>query len=751
MESRAVSHEEYVDVLLPLAAPGVFTYILPARFAGVGVGSRVSVAFGRGASKQYTGIVVRRHAAKPDAALRLREVDDAPREAPLVTPRQLDLWRWISRYYLCQPGEVMKAALPAGLKPESETMLCLRDKEEALRQAQAGQLAPAEQAIVVALTTARAQRIEQLAKNLGLRSILPAVRRLIEAGLVQTAEKMKRGAGTRVALDAGTEADAPQVKALGAEQQRGLTEVLSAFKEKNVCLLHGVTASGKTEIYIHLIQRELAAGRQVLYLLPEIALTTQITARLHRALGAALGVYHSRLTDAQRSALWRKQLSAEAYPVILGVRSAVLLPFQRLGLVIIDEEHEGSFKQHDPAPRYNARDVATVLAAQCGAKTLLGTATPALETYYNAAVRGKYGLVTLTKRYGGAQLPEVVVEDVSELRRKKEMVSLFSPRLREAMQAALGRGEQVILFQNRRGFSPVITCRACGWTPRCTACDVSLTYHREANQLVCHYCGAHYPLPRACPACEGTALRDIGYGTERVEDEVHQLFPAARLARLDLDSTRSRAAYEKIIDDFAAQRTNILIGTQMVTKGLDFGGVSVVGILSADQMISQPDFRAYERAFQMMAQVAGRAGRRGRRGLVVLQTRQPDLPVVQQVVANNYAAMFSEQLSERRAFRYPPFYRVVAIGFKHSNEAVCQRAADTFAAWLRPHFGGDLLGPDRPAVARVQRLHLRQLVLKVSTEYPAEGVRATLRAAADALWRIEAFRSVRLVFDVDPL
>lgn len=817
------AERQLVDVVLPLALPGAYTYRLPETLAGrVEVGSRVVVQFGP--RKYYSAIVVRRPGTPPAEGVELKEVEEVVDEAPLLLPEQLRLWRWMAHYYLCTPGEVMKSALPAGLKLESEMLV---EADDGADEETVTRLTGRAAQVMALLRGEKAVSASVLEKRTGAgAALLPLLRRLMEAGAVKVHKAMGRTlrprTETHVALADSLVAEAAQHAALdalrtaprqeqvlallieegemarsalrrriegadgaltalrrkgyvtlrevavdrlparqadpdacrrplSAQQRQAADAIAACWREKEVCLLHGVTSSGKTEIYIHLIEQALKEGRQVLYLLPEIALTTQITARLGRVFGERMGVYHSRLPDGERAELWQRQLTGRAFPLILGARSALFLPYRRLGLVIVDEEHETSYKQQEPAPRYNARDTAIVLAAQYGAKVLLGTATPAVETYYNATVAGKYGYVSLTARYGEVLLPEIVVEDVKELRRKKLMKSPLSPRLIEEVRQALAQGQQAILFQNRRGYAPILECRTCGWTPRCTACDVSLTFHQQSHRLVCHYCGASYEVPRQCPCCEETDLRDIGYGTEKVEEAVKTLFPEARVARMDLDTTRSRTAYERIISDFQRGDTDLLIGTQMVTKGLDFDRVRVVGILSADQMLSQPNFRAYERAYQMMAQVAGRAGRRGSRGIVILQTRQPQLPVIRQVVDNDYAALFGCQLVERDAFRYPPFFRIIDIYLKHRREDICAHAAEQFAALLRPHFGNDLLGPDRPAVGRIQSLHIRKLVLKLAPVLPAAGVRRTLLAARAVLLAQPAYRSVSLYFDADPL
>jgi primosomal protein N' (replication factor Y) len=536
---------------------------------------------------------------------------------------------------------------------------------------------------------------------------------------------------------------------LNAAQQTAFASIHDVFREKDVCLLHGVTSSGKTEIYIHLITEALETGRQVLYLLPEIALTTQITARLKRIFGERIGIYHSKFTDAQRVEIWQKQLGEQPYDIILGVRSSVFLPFQRLGLVIVDEEHENSYKQQDPAPRYHARSAAIMLAARFGAKVLLGTATPSVESYYNARI-GKYGLVELKERYQDIRLPQIEVVDVQDLKRRLLMTDPFSPRLLEEMRAALDRHEQVILFQNRRGFAPMIECNTCGWVPRCNSCDVSLTYHKGLHQLTCHYCGHTYAVPSVCPACNGTELENRGFGTERIEDDVKALFPEARVARMDLDTTRSRTAYERIISDFQNGDTDILIGTQMVSKGLDFERVSVVGILNADTLLNYPDFRSYERAFQLMAQVAGRAGRKHKQGLVILQTRSPQLPVVQQVVTNDYEQLYLDQIAERQLFRYPPFFRLIYVYLKHRKEEVLDQAADLMAAQLRHGLGDRVLGPDKPPVARVSALFIKKMVVKVELQASLAKVRDYLHAVQQSILQDERFRSLTVYYDVDP-
>lgn len=828
------------SVILPLALSGSYTYAIPQELAGrVVVGSRVVVQFG--AKHYYTGIVVRLHDDNPLPDMELKSITDIADPEPIILPSQLKFWSWISSYYMCRIGDIMKAGLPAGLKLESETTLVRNEEFDA----DEAELTERERAILTVLPTDKGYNLLALEKELRVANLMQPVRHLMEMGAIHVYEKLAEGfkprtetyvrlcepygdqeqlnrafnemsraqAQTNLLLqylnlsaagaafhlhnlnllkpvkkselctdsnkstaltalrkrgiletyaveverlksyipasdDEGTrKLRAP--KPLAEQQQRAFDEVKEVFQQKNVCLLHGVTSSGKTEVYIHLIEEMLAQGKQVLYLLPEIALTTQITTRLGHIFGDRMGVYHSKFPDNERVELWKHQLSDQPYPLILGVRSSIFLPFQNLGLIIVDEEHETSYKQQDPAPRYGARDAAIVLAQLSGAKTLLGTATPSLESYHNAII-GKYGLVEMMHRFGDARLPEIKVEDVKELKRKKLMTTPFTPLLTREVRQTLEQGEQAILFHNRRGYSPVLECDECGWTPRCTRCDVSLTLHQRIGKLVCHYCGATYNIPPKCPCCGNTRLKDIGYGTEKIESSAESIFPDARTERMDLDTTRSRTSYEKIIHRFQTGETNLLIGTQMVTKGLDFDKVRVVGILNADQMLNLPDFRAYERAFQMLSQVAGRAGRRGKDGLVVLQTKQPDCPVIHQVVTNDYKAMYDDQIEERRDFHFPPFYRLIDIYLKHRQEEVVEHAAKDLGRMLQPYFGMDLLGPDRPLVSRIQLLHIRKLIVKVRPGLSAQSVRQTLTAAREHLLRQAPYKSVNVYFDVDP-
>ena len=818
--------KKYVDVIVPLPIASQYTYSLPPSLEeSVEEGCRVVVSFGR--KKFYTAIVTKVHTVSPEG-YETKDIEEVLDSSPILLPSQLRFWEWLSSYYLCTLGDVYKAAIPSGMKLESETVVVYNDEFEADRP-----LADNEQRLLDLLCSDKEQCVTQLQRAMGVKNVLPIMKRLLEKEAIFVKEDLKRNykprTEARVRL-ANRELDEPgmmvlfnelsrakkqlavlmkyielsgwagrgeylqevskklllekaeatttifnglvekgifevyyqeigrldksematmEMNALNLVQQEAFQRIMENFRQKNVCLLHGVTSSGKTEIYIHLIQEALKAGKQVLYLLPEIALTTQITERLRRIFGKRLGVYHSKFPDAERVEIWKKQLGEEEYDVILGVRSSIFLPFKRLGLVIVDEEHENTYKQQDPAPRYHARSSAIMLASMYGAKVLLGTATPSVESYFNATT-GKYGLVELKERYKEIQLPHIERVDIKELAHQKRMQGPFSPMLVKEIRGALERKEQVILFQNRRGFAPMMECHTCGWVPKCKNCDVSLTYHKGLNQLTCHYCGCTYQVPRSCPACGGVELMSRGFGTERIEDDIRLIFPEARVARMDLDTTRTRSAYEKIIANFEQGKTDILIGTQMVSKGLDFQHVSVVGILNADTMLNYPDFRSYERAFQLMAQVAGRAGRKNKQGLVILQTKSPELPVIHQVMRNDYEELYYDQLAERQMFRYPPYYRLIYVYLKHRKESVLDLAADTMATILRSGLGDRVLGPDKPPIARIQTLYIKKMIVKVEQNASMAKVRDYLLAVQRSIIEDERFRSLIVYYDVDP-
>ena len=766
----------YANIILPLPLESYFTYGVPDALASdVRPGVRVSVPLGK--CKTYVGIVAAYPVEIPDSSeekaasgkkIVYKNIIEVLDDSPVLLPRQLKLWHWIADYYMSPIGEVYKAALPSGLKaedgfrPRTELYIRLADN---LRDGRTlafiiGSMQRAAKQIEVLMTYLRLAGVDEMGGITPGTPLREVTREELmnvthaSAAVVQALQRRKilvtyeKEVGR---LNHGAAPHPERIKPLNEAQTDAYNQTLIQMMTHPVTLLHGVTSSGKTEIYIHLIQKAINEHKQVLYLLPEIALTVQITGRLQAVFGNRLGIYHSKYSDAERVEIWKKQLSETPYDVILGARSAVFLPFQRLGLVIIDEEHEQSFKQQDPAPRYHARSAAIVLAQMyAGAKTLLGTATPAMETYYNAR-QGKYGLVELTRRYKDLQLPAVEVVDIKDLYRRKMMTGPFSPRLLAAVRDALGRGEQAILFQNRRGFAPMVECRQCGWVPKCPDCDVSLTYHKSMNYLTCHYCGYTMRVPEVCPCCESRDIRGRGYGTEKIEDAVRSIFPEARIARMDLDTTRTRNAYERLINDFSAGRSNLLIGTQMISKGLDFDKVSVVGILNADTMLNYPDFRAYEQAFMMMSQVSGRAGRKGRQGQVILQTKSPDLPVIRQVVQNDYRSFYSDLLTERRDFRYPPFYHLIYVYLKHREENTVNSAGLELGSRLREIFGSRVLGPDKPAVARVKTLSIRKIVLKLENGIDHARVRQYLRGAMEAMLKDKRYGALQVYYDVDPL
>lgn len=819
--------KKFVDVIVPLPIANLYTYSLPEDMAEiVKPGCRVVVPFGK--KKFYTAIVVNVHFAAPEG-YETKDVEELLDNEPVILPNQLKFWEWISSYYLCTLGDVFKAAMPSGMKIESETLIEYNQDFEA-----SAPLSEKEQKLLDVLSIEEQLCITQLEKILNGKNILSTVKMLLEKEAVFVKEELRRNYKPRVearirffdesineeeikelfnslsrapkqltllmkyvemsgwlnsknnlsevskkellektgvsssVLNALIEkkifsvytheigrlnkevSEIISLKKLNKSQESAYLHILSSFKDKNVCLLHGVTSSGKTEIYIHLINKALENGKQVLYLLPEIALTTQITERLKKVFGHRLGIYHSKFPDSERVEIWRKQLSDEPYDVILGVRSSIFLPFKNLGLVIVDEEHENTYKQQDPAPRYNARSAAIMLASGFGAKVLLGTATPSIESYYNART-GKYGLVTISERYKEIKLPEIRLVDIKELARKKMMQGPFSPELLMEIRKALEHHEQVILFQNRRGFAQMIECNVCGWVPKCKNCDVSLTYHKGLNELTCHYCGFTYSVPKSCPACGSVELFNRGFGTERIEDNIKLIFPDARIARMDLDTTRTRSAYEKIISDFEDEKTDILIGTQMVSKGLDFNNVSVVGILNSDTMLNYPDFRSHERAFQLMAQVSGRAGRKNKQGLVILQTKSPTVPVIQQVLTNDYEQMYNDQMEERQLFKYPPFYRLIYVYVKHRKEEITNEAAEQMAILLKNGLKDRVLGPDKPPVGRIQNLYIKKIVIKIEQDISIAKVRDYLKYVQKTIMEIDKYRSIMVYYDVDPM
>lgn len=819
---------KYADVILPLPLENSYTYHIPEDMEkSVVPGCRVIVHFGR--KKYYTAIVMAVHDRKPESNYETKDIYAILDLTPVLRRPQLRFWQWISEYYICKLGDVYKAAVPSGLKLESETAVSLNEDFQATEQ-----LRPAEITVLDALSGVLKLTVSELEKKTGLRNVVPVISSLMQKDAIVVNEEIRQGFAPKTqsyvrlckewkseeklqeafeivkrahkqetlllayidlshcmsgnneeeiskkellersncssaVLDAlikrgileiyDKEISRLKIKyhhllplnPLSEAQKKAYDEIMDIYREKNVSLLYGVTSSGKTEIYIHLIRDVLELGKQVLYMLPEIAITTQITERLSKLFGDKLLVYHSKFSDNERVEVWNTLLRDSGPRVILGVRSSLFLPFSNLGLVIVDEEHENTYKQQDPAPRYNARNAAIVLAGMHGAKTLLGSATPSIESYFNASC-GKFGLVELTQRFGNCLLPEIIPVNTRELKRKKIMKdSLFSPLLIEKINSALSNGEQVILFQNRRGFAPVVECKNCGWTPKCNNCDVSLTYHKMLNHLSCHYCGYTYQLPNQCPECQSTEFKMMGFGTEKVEEEISTLFPEAKVARMDFDTARTRAAYERIIDDFEKGKNNILIGTQMLSKGLDFGNVSVVGILNADSLMNFPDFRAHERAFQLMLQVSGRAGRRDKQGIVILQTGQPEHPLIKMVQRFAYKEMFSLQLSERSMFHYPPYHRLINLVLRCKNESILQELSRIYADKLRKPFGDRVLGPVTPPVTFVQTLHIRKIVLKIESSAAIIPVRNILEQVHNEMTSINQFKQIIMHYDVDPV
>lgn len=817
----------YIDVVLPLSLQGSFTYIVPEDWNNrVKIGCRVIVPLGK--RKYYTAIVLSIHSNPPQNYV-LKEALELIDIAPVLLPSQIKLWKWIADYYLCTLGEVYKAALPSGMKMESETLVKLSEKEETIE----GELSGSEKAVLETLKTITEIRLSKLSQLVGIANLLPIVQRMVDKGYVTIKETLRdnyrKRYEERLCLNPkyndnslvddllknwGKRAlkqrdllcfflnmikqQLPEIDSISKSallnrskcsssilnglvkkeilnqykveighftQYKGeLTEfsplnkiqneakdaIEKLFQVKPVVLLYGVTSSGKTEIYIHLIKELLEQQQQVLYLLPEIALTTQITRRLYRVFGNKLGVYHSRLSDAERVDIWKKQLSENPYQVILGVRSSVFLPFKKLGLVIVDEEHEASFKQQNPAPRYHGRNVALMLANEQKANVLLGTATPSIESAWLAA-HDKYGLVQMKERFQSIQMPNIIPIDIKELLRKKQMKGYLSPFLLEKIREALSNNQQVILFQNRRGFAPMIECKICGWVPHCVNCDVSLTYHKGIKMLTCHYCGYTEPVPQSCPFCKSEEIYERGFGTEKVQEDIQHIFPDAKVARMDTDTVRSKSSYEHILEDFQSGKTQILIGTQMISKGLDFDHVSVVGILNADAMLNYPDFRSYERAFQLMTQVSGRAGRKHKQGNVILQTRSVNHPIIKQVIQNDFPSFYKNQITERKLFSYPPYFRLVYLYVKGKKRVQTEEMAQYLAHSLKEVFGTRILGPDNPPVARIQLMYIKKIMIKLEFTLSPIYARERLLKIQQSVMKMERFKGVQVYYDVDPM
>ncbi|MFP4023926.1 MAG: primosomal protein N' [Thiohalospira sp.] len=819
----------FADVILPLPLKQLFTYSIPESLKNQAkAGKRVIVQFGK--RKIYAAIIHTIHSKKP-TEYETKEIISVLDDGPIVNESQLKLWKWIADYYMCSLGEVFKAALPSGLKLESETKVIYNAKniENEI-------FSSTESLVLDFLEKTNIAKVNDIANALNKKDALPVIKSLIDKKAVILEEKLKENYKPRIETyinlhpsiktekqlnkafnslknapkqldvlmsfiqlsgkfmkkepadvsqkalikksDANhqiikslikknilteyektasrldhSKTDSKEAKQLSLAQGQGFQSIQKHFEEKQVVLLHGVTSSGKTEIYIQLIQEQLEKGKQVLYLLPEIALTAQIINRLKSVFGNRVGIYHSKFNDGERVEVYQNVLKRDKknhYDIILGVRSSLFLPFSNLGLIIVDEEHENTYKQYDPAPRYNARDSAIVLAQIHKAKVLLGTATPSIESYFNAKT-GKYGLVELNSRFQEIKLPEIILSDTLKARKKKLMKSHFSPALLDSIKESLDNKEQIILFQNRRGFAPFLECDTCGWIPYCTHCDVSMTYHKQHNELVCHYCGYTINNPKVCKACGNASLATRGFGTEKIEDEIKIFFPDAKVKRMDLDSTRSKFAYEKIIGGFEQGKIDILIGTQMVSKGLDFDNVGLVGILNADNMLNYPDFRAFERSYQLMAQVSGRAGRKNKQGKVVIQTNHPEHQILQFVLNNNYEEMYKSQLLERKNYNYPPFCRLIYISIKHKKAEVVNKSSAQLAGNLKKIFGKRVLGPESPVISRIQNMYIKKILIKIERQRSFQKAKQLLEEQITHLIKMDHFKTIQISIDIDPV
>lgn len=822
----------FIDVILPLSLPNLFTYRLPESLnEAVQVGQRAVVPFGRG-GKLYSALVKKIH-NNPPTEYQAKYVESLLDEQLIVNSKQLKHWEWISDYYIANPGDVFSAALPGALKLASETKIVLNTEFE---KEKINDLNDNEYLIFEALEVRNILDLQEISEILNIKNVHKVVKSLIEKRAIVVEEDLKRKYKPKLVsflrlteyaddeenlkvifdelsrankqlealmsfiqlsnrygekkevkkleLQKAANVNASVItqlvkknvfeiydiavdrignysdeligdKTLNEHQAKALTEIKEHFLKKDTVLLHGITGSGKTEIYIKLIQDTLEQGKQVLYLLPEIALTTQLIVRLQKVFGDSIGVYHSKFNENERVEIWNQVLEFEhtksnRFQIVMGARSAMFLPFSNLGLVIIDEEHETSFKQFQPAPRYNARDAAIVLANIHKAKTLMGSATPALETFYNAQ-QGKYGFVELNKRHGGVQLPEILCADIKEASRKKMMKSHFSPLLMKEMEEAFEKKEQVILFQNRRGYAPFLLCEECGHVPECNNCDVSLTYHKYSNQLRCHYCGQNKKMPNSCNACGSTRVTLKGFGTEQIEEELALYFPKIKVARMDADTTRSKNAYHQLITDFEERNIDVLVGTQMVTKGLDFDNVALVGILNADTMLNFPDFRAFERAYQMMSQVSGRAGRKAKRGKVIIQTYDPYHRIIRQVIETDYEGMYNNELVERKQFHYPPFHRLIHFTLKHRDRDVVNAGADEFTNELKKKFGGRVLGPEFPVISRIKNQYHKNALVKIEREASIVKVREIISEIKNNFESFSNYKAVKITIDVDPM
>ena len=753
-----MGNESLYDIILPLAIADVYTYRTPSIPLQGGrdvIGCRVLVPLGK---KSIIGIIYRKHEGELPASVKVRDVLQIVDETPIVTAEQLKLWEWLSSYYMCTLGEVMAAALPSEIIDDnysaattqyiqlSPAYLAKEAQEQLL-----GELKRAkkqEQLVRDFLRLAQNYQVERriLLEQSGVSGAI--LRTLIDKGIFLEEERPI----SRLRQYTG---ETQQPHFLDSQQSRAIAEIRESWREKNVTLLHGVTSSGKTEVYIHLIEEVLQQGKQVLYLVPEIALTTQLTDRLQAVFGDKLVVYHSKFSNAERVEIYNniraknQEQRTKTGKVILGARSAIFLPFSDLGLIIVDEEHEPSYKQQDPAPRYHARSAAIVMAQWYGAKVLLGTATPSIESYHNA-LSGKYGLVEMTERFQGLQLPHITLIDLQRQYHRKEMYGHFADPLVDRIREELAKGKQVILFQNRRGYAPFLQCPSCGEVPKCPNCDVSMTYHKANRSLVCHCCGHSTSAPTLCPKCK-IEYRTQGFGTERLEEEIQGLFPAARVLRMDLDSTRKKDAYQTIIDRFAKHEVDILIGTQMVTKGLHFNDVSLVAVLQADSILNQPDFRSYEHAFQMLEQVSGRAGRTGSQGEVMIQTFDPKNSLYQHLIQHDYQGLYAEQIAERKAFGFPPYHRMIMLTLKHRDMGRLEAASGLLQQRLHQAFGSRVSGVIVPSVARTQNMYVRQIRLTIEANANIARAKEMVREQSRWVQQQTQCKGVFILPDVDPM
>ena len=809
---------KYIDVILPLPLKGTFTYSTDED--NLLVGQRVVVQFG--VRKLYTAIVKEIHNRKPNEyeAKPLLAILD---EVPIVNTIQLQFWDWIAKYYMCNLGDVMSAALPSSLKLASESQVIIHPDFDG----DMSDLKSDEVSLLNTLLNKEELSIAAISKLINIKSVFPLINELNRKEVVQIKEDLhdkykqkiikivsyiatdKTLQSTKITLKQddfiaaylklaeqfpnkkwvvanllkevgfsraifnalvkkeifsiekegisrllASSQELIKDKQLASFQQKALNEIKTAFKEKDVCLLHGVTSSGKTELYIKLIEEQLKKGKQVLYLLPEIALTTQIIKRLQKHFENKVGITHSHLNNGERVEVWKAVQEQDSkkvqYPIMLGARSSLFLPFSNLGLIIVDEEHDASFKQRQPAPRYHARDAAIYLASLHKVKVLLGSATTCVESYYNAKI-GKYALVEMHTRYKDIALPEIQTIDIRKAHLKKQMSQQFAPEMLAAIQQTLEDGKQVILFQNRRGYSPVLSCGACAYTPNCNSCDVSLTYHKWNNQLKCHYCGYTEVVPEVCPSCSAKDFSDKGFGTEQIEESLQELIPEYVTKRMDYDTTRGKNAHQQIITDFEQGRIDVLVGTQMVTKGLDFDNVSLVGILNADSMLHFPDFRAYERAFQLMMQVAGRAGRKGKQGKVLVQTYDEEQEMFSLLKAHDYTSFIDKQIEERRLFSYPPFNRLIGITLKHKNQRKLDESSTALVDLMRKSFGTRVLGPEYPAISRIRNYYHKNVLLKIEHKASISVAKSILHTIIEKMKNHSDYKSVRFILDVDPV